>query len=361
MRSVALPKPGWTALAFILLMSLFGRAPANTCSDAAVVTVTAVGASFRLEQQRFADAITDALNQAIAQARGVFVTSRTELLDAYRSTVVDGVATVEVEDAYHEEITSRFSGFVNRYEVLRSRNLGGDAVEVTVRVEVCLDARIAVNIRTDAATRAAMVNAIVDDVREVGWRVVLPTPHGDLSDHRLMEITISEGVSYVADGEVSADYGRDRGFEVVTLTAALRLIDTRTMEAVHAITLSETGLGGTRAAALQQAGSMLGREIARSWTQSFLRPEDRQRLTFVFDNVRRSGTQYSVQEMLARVGGVLRVLDVRYDSDSGEIVVHVESSDDACNVARELVRQRRVSTQLRDCTPDTASLRVFND
>lgn len=351
-----------TALAATLLPLLSSHALAsNTCKQTSVVTVTAAGASFALDQQRFADAIIAGLNQAIAQARGVFVTSRMELLDEYRSTVVDGVTSLDVDQTYHEEITSTFSGFVKRYQVLERSKLGADAVEVTLRVEVCLDARIAIGIRASGASREAIFNSIADDIHGLGWRVVPYTPSDDLNDKRLMAITLADGVTYIADGEATADFRRDRGFDVATLTSSMRLIDTRTMEAVHTVTVSETGVGGTRAAALQQAGERIGREIVRSWSQAFLRAEDRNRVTLYFEDVRRGGTRFSLQEMLERIAGVLAVLDVHYDAIYGQITIQLESTEGACELARDLVQYRRVLTQLHDCNVDSATLRVLND
>lgn len=340
-------------LTIVTVSLLLGGAMAQGCLRPVTVTTSALGAEFRAGDQALADAVTAALNQAITQVRGVYVTSRQEIWSEFR----DGI----LNEGSVDEISSRFSGFVPDYRVVSSTPIAGGGVEVTVEVTVCLDERIAFGLEADATTRDALLSALSDGVAAAGWRVVMGAPTAGASDTQLMDYVMANGVTYLARGSSSTSFGSDYGFETATVTLSLNLFDTRTFEVAHSLALTVAGSGSTRDAALQDAAAKVGNEIARAWNREFLDPQDRQTTDFVFHGVNRSGTRYSLEEIASRLGGVLSVISASYDASRGEVRLEVEIADDPCRVARDLPTYRRVITELQSCTPTRAVFRVLND
>ena len=350
-----------------LTLLLFGVAATLGLASAQVpqcelverVVVTAQGLPFgREEAPALADAIATALNQAITQTRGVYVSVSTELFDQFRSNLQ---GELDFSSDFREEIRNRFSGFVIGYTVEGQRVIYEGLVEVTVRADVCLDLRIALTIDADPIVRQGIQSTLVRDVRAAGWQVIQQAANVHRSERDLLEFTFDTGVTYLARGEAVSSVGSYGGFRNATVTLDVTLIDTRTMQVVHGFNDTVTAAGNSNAAALQSAGQALGAELARSWNQVFLRAEARQQATFTFSNVNRSGTRYTLQEIVEQVPTVLGVHRVDYDTRYREVRLEVEVAGDPCQVAREVTTYRRVMTTLEQCSSTRAHFRVSGD
>ena len=365
--SVRSPRKHLIALALVMSAIAAGwllssaRAQPPVCELVEQVVVTAQGNPFGADDQAaLADAIAAALNQAITQVRGVYVSVSTELFERFRT---DLQGQLDFETDFSEQISNRFGGFVVRYVVEGERMLGAGWVEVTVRVDVCQDLRIALDVRGDSVVRQGLLSTLVRDVRAAGWQVVqeLPGAVASGSERDMVAFTFDAGVTYVADATLITGLGSYGSFRNATATLDVVLIDSRTMQVAHSFSYTVTEAGNTDAQALQRAGQRLGEELARAWNQVFLRPEARQYATFIFDNVNRAGTRFTLEDIVAQIETVLGVTNVTYDSRYREVRMDVEVAGDPCAVARLVPTYRRVYTTLERCTGPHAVFRVTGD
>ena len=335
------------------------RAQQPACELVEQVVVTAQGNPFGADEQAaLADAIAAALNQAITQVRGVYVSVNTELFERFRT---DLQGQLDFESDFSEQISNRFGGFVVRYDVERERVLGDGWVEVTARVDVCQDLRIALAVRGDSIARQGLLSTLVRDVRAAGWQVIQELPRAGASERDMLAFTFDAGVTYVADATLIAGLGSFGAFRNATVTLDVVLIDSRTMQVAHSFNHTVTEAGNSDAQALQRAGQTLGEELARAWNRVFLRPEARQYATFIFENVNRPGTRFTLEDIVAQIETVLTVTQVSYDGRYREVRMEVEVAGDPCAVARLVPTYRRVYTTLDLCRGPQAIFRVTGD
>lgn len=357
---ILISRLGLALLASLLAFSWPGPAAAAGCLQSTTVTATGIGLAFRDESPAVADAIQDALDQAITQARGVFVTSSTELWESYRYDTSARVSDLDLDSGFSHELSSRFSGFVEGYEVTARRELGSGMMEVIAEVQVCLDERIAIGLpRSDA--RDAVLNALLDDVRAAGWHVIYDTPHPEAGSGELLDFTLETGVTYVAQGSVETSIDEAYGMKNATVALTVNLLDTRNLQLVHAFSIIHTGVGPTAGAAVRMAGERAGIDLAREWNRVFLHPSHRDYAEFIFEGVRRSGTRFSLADIASTISGVLHVVDNEFDSRLNEVRLVLEIAADACGIAREVPGYRRVRTELTSCRDGEARFAVWGD
>lgn len=344
----------------LLMLLLVGAAAAQTCTNSATVRATAISTGFTDESTLVADAVQSALNEAIMQVRGVYVTSSSVLWEDYRTTQAGALADVDLQSGFSTELSSRFSGYIESFEIVDRQHLGGGALEVSVIAAVCLDERIAIGLPAGPA-RNAILNSLIDDITAAGWQVIYDAPDTGAGDHEMLEFTLATGVTYVAQGSLSTSLAESHGMTSATVTLTMNLLHANTMQLAHGFTATHTGVGPTTAAAVQMAGDRLGTELARDWNRVFLEPEQRSSTEFVFRGLRRAATRHSLVDIVAGIPGVLRVDIVSFDAQSGEVSLAVEMASDPCVAAREVPGYRRVLTELVSCDQSRTVFRVRGD
>jgi len=344
----------------IASLALAAHAAAVDCTRSATVLTTAIGSGHRNAEASLADAVQAALDQAITQARGVYVASSSALWDSFRSSTAAGVSDVDLESGYSRDLSNRFSGFVESYDVLGRKELGGGVVEVRASVRVCLDERIAIGLPPGPAT-TAIVNALLNDVLAAGWHVVYADPGASATDVELFDFTLANGVTFIAQGDLATSLTDSRGMRSATVTLTARLIDTRTMQLAHRFSATRTGVGATTDAAVQMAGELLGSELAREWNRAFLPLEARQTAELVFRGVHRAGTKNSLTDIVTGIAGVLSVESATFDDRAGTVRLQLVLAGDACAIATQVPTYRRVRTELESCTGEVATFAVWGD
>ena len=108
----------------LLMLLLVGAAAAQTCTNSATVQATAISTGFTDESTLVADAVQSALNEAIMQVRGVYVTSSSVLWEDYRTTQAGALADFDLQSGFSTELSSRFSGYIESFEIVDRQHLG---------------------------------------------------------------------------------------------------------------------------------------------------------------------------------------------------------------------------------------------
>jgi hypothetical protein len=349
---------GWV---FALLTAVLSTAQAQSmsCESIAREVVTIQGNPFpNARTPALTDAIAAALNEAITRQRGVYLSASASSFERFRWNLQ---GEVKFESSVQEQIQVRFAGFVVGFSIVEERDLGPGWVEVTLSVDVCLDDRIALGIEGDSSAAHAVRSTLVRDIRAAGWQILHGAPSPSASESDLLAFVFETGITYSAHVDLSNTVERSGDFVSSTVTLDATLVDLRTMQVAHAFSETETAVAGTEDAALQEAGERLGAELARAWNQVFLKPESRRRATFIFGNVNRPGTRFTLQDIVSQIETVLSVTSVEYVARNREVHMHVEAAGDPCGVASLVPTNRRVLTVLERCTGSSALFHVSGD
>lgn len=139
------------------------------------------------------------------------------------------------------------------------------------------------------------------------------------------------------------------------------LVDVRSLEVVNTLTLTENGIGYIDAEVIQDTTTKLTNIVAREWTRQFLAPEQRQASSIVVSGISRSGSRYTLEEMVQELPGVVGVKSADYDEGAKAVTLKVELSADLCSVAEGLTQERRIMMQVEACSPALAELRALRE
>lgn len=90
------------------------------------------------------EAFSTAVAQAVAQARGLFISVREQVRDIFKATISDRGVNAESFSFYQKDIESRYSGLIEQLSVLEQGRDSSGLFWVRLRARVCLDPVIAV-------------------------------------------------------------------------------------------------------------------------------------------------------------------------------------------------------------------------
>lgn len=296
-------------------------------------------------------ALSRALSEAIAQERGVFVSTRQRLLEYAGTVVQDGRLQERGESSFEEEIRTQYAGFIRRYRVLqRSAEAGG--VRVRVQASVCLDPVVA--LFADGPTLAALSRYLPK-----GWQLVALAERPALPEDYLAA-ALRSGATYVGVLDSSAAFVSSGGTVAVQLQGSLVLFDLRSLAVAGAVSYGTRGVGASGEQALAQAADRLAQEIARQWTIQFAAAT--RQVTFRVEGLRRGGSRFTLAETLAAIPGVIRVDSHAYDEPgrTATLVATLDAQADPCAVAQQLARGR-VSLRVDSCGGPAVVLTVLRE
>lgn len=296
-------------------------------------------------------AISIALSEAIAQERGVFVSTRQRLLE-YASTIVqDGQVQTHDKSSFEEEIRTQYAGFIRRYQILqRGAEAGG--VRVRLQASVCLDPVVA--LFADGLTLAALSRYVPK-----GWQIVALAERPVLPEDYLAA-ALRSGATYVGVLDANPAFVSSEGTVAVQLQGNLVLFDLRSLAVASAVSYNTRGAGASGEVALSQAADRLAQEIARQWTIQFAAAT--RQVTFKVERLRRGGSRFTLAEALAAIPGVIRVDSHAYDeaTRTATLIATLDAQADPCAVAQRLARGR-VSLRLDSCGESTVVLTVMQE
>lgn len=346
------------ALAVAACSLTCAQAQVMECLNATTTEATGYGVTGQTSDEQVEQALASALASAITQVRGVYIASSTELVEVIKESTSESDYSVTSSTELREEVTERFSGFVTRYDLLE-RTTGADGLAaVSIRAEVCLDPRIVLAFQPSDAL-AIFAGGLASNVGSLGWKVV-STSSG--TSGSLLELSLQTGASYIAQGhlQVTPMSASDRATSYMA-SLDVSLIDVRSLEVVSTLTLTENGIGYTDAEAIQDATTKLANAVARDWTRQFLAPEQRQASSIVVSGISRSGSRYTLEEMVQDLPGVIGVTSTTYDEAARAVTLEVELSADLCSVAEGLTQERRIMMQVEMCDPARAELKATRE
>lgn len=338
----------------------FAQAQSTECLNTTTVETTGYGITGQNSDEQFEQALASALASAITQVRGVYINAETELIEVVRESVTESGYSSTANTEFREEVSERFSGFITQYNLLERTTDESGIAAVSISADVCTDARIALNF-VDSAVTAAFAGELAANIGNLGWQILSVSATSE-SSGSLLEVGLQTGASYIAQGQIqlSPMSSSDRAISY-TASIDVSLVDVRTLEAINTLSFTENGIGYSEAEAVQDAVSKLAVTVARSWTQQFLAPEQRLVSTIVVSRVSRSGTRYTLEEMVKQLSGVINVVSAEYDEAAQAVNLSIELSSDLCGVANELAEERRILMQVETCSNGLAELYAIRE
>ena len=338
----------------ICLLFACAQAQPASCLNATTVSATGFGISGQSPDEQFEQALASALASAITQVLGVYINSESQVTEVLKEKLNNEAVSTTAQTEFTESTTERFSGFITRYRLLDRRADENGLITTAIEAEVCTDARIALDFG-DSPAAPVFAGELANNLETLGWQILAIS--GNEASNGPLEVGLQSGASYVAQGQLqttllsSSDSTRTH---VATLT--LSLVDVRTLEVVDTLTLSENGIGYSDAEAIQDAVGKLAVTVARDWSQQFLAPEQRRPSTVIINGISRSGSRFTLEEMVSGLPGVLAVTDTTYDEAAQAVTLAIEVSSSLCEAVEALTLERRIMMQLETCDDALAQL-----
>lgn len=307
-------------------------------------------------------AVVAAISTAIASARGIQVVSETTLVERYRSSTHGDSQTSSAQFASDSEliqrINTRLSGHVLRFDILHT--IGPDAyglVGVSVRAQVCLDARMLVSLGAVVSTSldpellvASLAAHVAPQAERLGWWLIPQHwPQVDLTRLSAMDLIFNTGATAVLQGALRGQV-LERSASLVSYEVLISysLIDVTTGAVLASnATMTARGVGYTDGAALQSAMDQLSADLGRAVTLALVPLEAVPMVIFVFEPVRRAGSGFTIGDRLATLPGVMEVAHQLHHDTT--LTLHARVNNDPCAVARALVDWTRLRLSVRSC------------
>ena len=352
-------------LAVIVGLALSVALAQPGCRD--VVSVDAVGYAIVPESGVEVDAaVISALSTAIASVHGIDLVSEASLVERFHTGASGGAATLTTEVL--TEISSRLAGYVLGFTVLdRAPADAFGGVVATVRAQVCRDPRILVSLRTSGgldpdAFLGALAAHVAPQAQRLGWWLVPAHETGiDPTSPARTPAVFDAGATAVLQGTL---VGQEvsRSAQAVSYEAVLSyaIVDVLSGVALASdATLSARGVGYTLGAAIDDAFAQLGASLSRAVTLALVDVRDVPIAHFTFAPILRPATRHTLTDRLRTISGVI---DVERATLTGTMLaITARVNGDACEIARELATWTRVRTEVEQCRPERATLRVLRE
>jgi hypothetical protein len=307
-------------------------------------------------QQR---ALALALAEAVGMVRGVFVAVETELVERFEATLTREGAFTAGSSSLNQTIQTRTAGLVNAFRVLERREMQG-MLQVAIEAEVCMDARIAVRWLGPMQGEEAFLLAFRQAMGETGWQVI-PLPRQPLGQG--MQLLFDTGATHLATVEARAtpagsSYGQLR-FDVRIGVVVLDLVSGAVTSGIET---SMAVVGQTEADAHASASSRAAGELANRVLRT-VGATDAQGLrwrTLTVTGASRPHSAIELRALLLEAPGVV-ALEVQGAQGAHELRYALHATTTGCEIAAELLRQRRLLLHIRHCDAEGAVVDILRE
>ena len=268
---------------------------------------------------------------------------------------------MHTQESLEKEIAERFSGFILHYKPISQETLNG-VVQLEVQADICMDPRIALSLNTSSATESMLLGYLADNVNDIGWSILSAQHFDYLGSFSAQLEMLRTGATLFGTGDVFEEFHvGENGLFSYTVNLDLSIYDSRTLNSITSFTPFGVGVGYTEVHAKREAVKVLANQLAKTLTENFLPDEHsivgRIRLT----GIKRSGTPYTLAQMLESMRGVIMVDEVQYNEQSSMAEFTLKLSTDLCRVIDELLLNRRIIMRLNQCSNNLALIQSLRE